>query len=371
MNLVEFLSPQKLIFILKAIIGLGFLIGLHEFGHFLFCKLFKVKTPTFSIGFGPRLITKKIGDTEFSLSAIPVGGYVEIAGMAEVGQGEQKEAQRTDKYSFTSKPYYQKMLIMSGGILFNVLFTYLAFILLFATGFPKNDMIPISAKPVIEEVVAGSPAQKAGLQSGDRILKFNNVDIEDNTITLMNEIRNHPDKTANLLIKRNNQQETVGIHIGHKDIQGKKFGTIEASFEMDAMKPLPLLSSIKRGISLTNRLIYGIVLAFKNLFVTRDTSQMAGPISIISEMSKAASKGFGIFLILLAIISINLAILNLIPLPIFDGGQMLFYTIEAIIGRSLPIKVREGIHIVSWILIMLLILYLSGKDILRIFWPKK
>ena len=120
------LSAWHLLMFGVAIAGLGFLIAIHEMGHFLFAKLFGISTPTFSIGFGPQLISKKIGETTFSLSAIPLGGYVEIAGLAEVGQGEQGEAGRTDKRSFASKPYWQKMLVMLGGIGVNLGFAYVA-----------------------------------------------------------------------------------------------------------------------------------------------------------------------------------------------------------------------------------------------------
>ena len=94
--------------IIVGIAGIGFLIGFHELGHFVFCKLFRIRTPSFSIGMGPRIIKKKIGETEFALSLLPLGGYVEIAGAAEMGQGDQKDAQSTDAHSFSSKPYYQK-----------------------------------------------------------------------------------------------------------------------------------------------------------------------------------------------------------------------------------------------------------------------
>src|SRR5437762_13928879 len=102
---------QNIFFILIGCFGMGFLVGFHEFGHFLFAKLFKIRTPSFSIGFGPKIINKKIGETEFSLSAIPFGGYVEIAGAAEVGQGDQNEAYAKDEGSFAVKPYYQKLLV--------------------------------------------------------------------------------------------------------------------------------------------------------------------------------------------------------------------------------------------------------------------
>ncbi|HSW73838.1 MAG TPA: site-2 protease family protein, partial [Candidatus Limnocylindria bacterium] len=180
MNLLGtfFSLSTTLFFSFAGIFGIGFVIGFHELGHFLFCKLFKVRTPSFSIGFGPRLLTKKMWDTEFSLSAIPLGGYVEIAGSQEVGQGEQKEAFSRDEQSFAVKPWYQKFLIMFGGILFNVSFTYFVFSLLFMTGMPASMILyPSNAKPVIEMIRPGTPAEKAGLTVGDTVTALNGTSI--------------------------------------------------------------------------------------------------------------------------------------------------------------------------------------------------
>jgi len=367
------LSSHKLLIAFIGILGLGLLIGIHELGHFLFCKLFKVSTPTFSIGFGPRLFSRQIGATKFSISAIPIGGYVEIAGMAEVAQGEQKEAQRTDQYSFATKPYYQKVLIMSGGILFNVLFTYIVFCLLFALGLPKTKLLyPLNATPVIESVAEGSAAESAGIRKGDRLIRFDKTDINNNIESLIHAIQDKPEQEVDVLILRDGKEEITPVTLGKREFGGKEVGTLGVSFEMTEQHGFPLWTSIKNGINLTNRFIYGTFQAFKHLFVQRDVSNVSGPLSIIQATAQGASQGFKIFLILLAIISINLAILNLLPIPIFDGGQILFYTIEAILGRSLPIKIREGIHIVSWLLILALILYLTGKDIIAMLpWFKK
>ena len=136
-----FASSHGLMLGITGIIGIAFLIFIHECGHFIMCKIFGVRTPSFSIGFGPKLLTKKIGDTEFSISAIPFGGYVEIAGNAEIGQGDQKEAFARDEGSFAVRPFYQKFCIMIGGILFNLLFAYLVLIFVFAAGLPKSEFL--------------------------------------------------------------------------------------------------------------------------------------------------------------------------------------------------------------------------------------
>src|SRR5437762_6660366 len=141
---------QNIFFILIGCFGMGFVIAFHELGHFLFARMFKIRVPSFSIGFGPKVISKKIGETEFSFSAIPFGGYVEIAGAAEVGQGEQKEAHASDKYSFAVKPYYQKLFVMVGGILFNLLLAYVFIISVFFMGIPKSELLyPLNAIPTI------------------------------------------------------------------------------------------------------------------------------------------------------------------------------------------------------------------------------
>ena len=188
---ITFLAQNSFLLLL-GLIGINFLVGFHELGHFLFCKLFNIRTPTFSIGFGPIFASKKIGDTTFALSAIPLGGYVEIAGAAEVGQGEQKDAHARDKGSFAIKPYCQKLLVLFGGILFNFIFAYSALIFLFLVGLPKTEFLyPRNAKPIIHEIKEDSAAQRAGFAIGDRIISINGQNIGENGLkayTLINEL---------------------------------------------------------------------------------------------------------------------------------------------------------------------------------------
>jgi regulator of sigma E protease len=356
-------TAHNLAFCVAALAGLGFLIGFHELGHFLFCKLFKIRTPSFSIGFGPRLITKKIGETEFTLSAVPLGGYVEIAGAAEMGQGEQKDAHASDTHSFAVKPYYQKLLVLLGGIIFNLMFAYFAVILLCMLGIPKSI-------PVIQTIVPDSAAERAQLQPGDRLIAINNQNTENNlekTLALIAPLAN---QEGSITINRGGQEMVVPITFGTKfDTEGKEIGSMGITFEREKAQGLPILQAIPQGIILTNTYIKETAKGFKTIFAKRDVSSVQGPLSIISLIMEGIKQNFSVFLLLLALISISLAVFNLIPLPILDGGQILFYTIEAIIGRPLPVKVKEYIHIGSWILILALIVYLSAQDIYRIAKP--
>lgn len=364
------LSWKNLFFILIGLMGIGFLIALHEFGHFLFCKLFKIRTPSFSVGFGPRLFTKKIGDTEFALSAIPLGGYVEIAGAVEVGQGEQKEAYRMDEYSFAHKPYWQKFLVMMGGILFNLLFAYFAMILVSMAGLPSSPLAyPQNAQPIISAIAQDSAAEKANLEVGDTITAVNNTPIEGNVGTLTDLLAPHANQMVTLTIKRDSKEHTVKITLDEKQKLGKTVGALGVGFKFTATPGLPVLEAIKQGIAMTNARLIEIFQVVKQMFSKRDTHNIAGPLMIISLTMQGAAQGIKVLLILLAIISINLAALNLLPLPILDGGQLLFYTIEAIIGKPLPHKIREYIHIATWLMMLALFLYLSAQDLVRITSP--
>lgn len=372
MNLLATLLtlPYSLLLACTGVLGISLLVSIHELGHFLFAKLFKVYTPSFSIGFGPRLISKKIGSTTFCLSAIPLGGYVEVAGMAEVGQGEQKEAYDLSNKSFATKPFYQKMCILFGGILFNLLFTISVLWILFMIGAPKSDLLyPLGItkeKPIIKAIRPHSAAQEAMLQVNDEIISVNKTDINNDTELLKKTIRSLPDQKTKLQIKRDSQIISVEITPTSSSIkengQNINIGSLGVVYEIEEVQTFGPYQALKQSLHAT--LIYACMVAqsFKNIFIKKDVTGIGGPVLVITETIKGAQKGLKTFLLFLAIISINLAILNLIPLPILDGGQILFVTIETIIGKQLP-KLREYIHIISWIAVMGLLFYLTLKDI--------
>jgi regulator of sigma E protease len=317
---------------------------------------------------GPRIFKKKIGETEFVLSAIPLGGYVEIAGSAEMGQGDQAEAESNDENSFSKKPYYQKLLVMLGGILFNLGFAYFALSLLFLIGVPNSPLFLSHATQKIVRIAKDSPADKK-LIAGDKITTWNGKPVE-TTSALMEQISKEPGKEIAIGFIRDGKSMETPITLGKKEVKISKDKTKEAGF-LGVEFELPrfgLMDSIKRGIKTTNNLIGQVVKAFKNMFSKREFSNLGGPIAVIAQTIQGAKDGFKTFILLLAFISVNLAILNIIPLPIFDGGQILNYTIEAITRRPLPIKVREYIHIVTWVGVILLALYLSFKDVMKMWW---
>ena len=346
--------------IIVAILGIGFLIVFHELGHFIFAKIFNVRTPSFSVGFGPRIIEKKIGDTTFALSAIPLGGYVEMAGSPEVGQGEQLEAKATDNRSFNVKPYWQKLIIISGGILFNVLFAYLALSILFMYGAPCIGTWCNDQPALIGVVHNNTPAQRAGLQPNDTIVSINNAPTS--TISqLTSALEPFIGKSVPLEVLRDGTHQTLQV-----TPESQTQGTTTRPLLGVAwqVKPMPFREAFVTGWYATWGMISQTFGALKNLTKTREG--LGGPLMLICQVTQFAGMGMKMFLFMLAFISINLAVFNLLPLPIFDGGQALFFTIEAIIRRPLSDATRYMIHYYTWLFVIGLVVYLTFKDIIKL-----
>lgn len=344
-------------FIVLAIIGVGFLIMFHELGHYLFAKLFNVHTPSFSIGFGPRLIEKKIGDTVFALSAIPLGGYVEMAGSAEVGQGEQTHAHATDERSLASKPYWQKLLIIAGGILFNMIFAYSALAFLFYQGAPCLGSWCKDQPPIVASIRDNTPAQQAGLQPQDKLISVNNTPVS-SIAQVSDAIKVSTDNQAKLTVWRAGTEHTVTAQL-EKTKTGPRLSGI-----FWHAPSLPFTQAFSQAWSAMWGMTSEIFGALKG--ITKNRDGLGGPLALIAQVTECAGMGFKIFLFMLAFISVNLAVFNVIPLPIFDGGQALFFTIEAIAGRALPDETRYKIHYATWVIVMGLIIYLTYKDFTKL-----
>lgn len=350
-----------------GIIGFGVLIGMHELGHFLFCKLFNVSTPSFSIGFGPKIISRKIGDTQFSLGILPIGGYVEIAGNEEIGQGEQSEAKRDDERSFKTKKLWQKLCIMCGGIFTNMLFAYIVVIGLFVVGIPATPLLFQRGTTTIKTVLPSSAAERTGLKAGDTLLTCDGRPVTDDVPALGACLTGRAQTPVTLTVKRAaGQIEQIDL-IPDSAPDGQKKGMIGTEFETG--RPTPAKSipgALREGFKTANGFFMSIFGAFKSMFVKRSTAGLGGPLMVLKATAHGATRGWKIFLLLLAFISMNLAALNLIPLPIFDGGQALILIIETLLCRQIPEKAKNWIFIGCWALVILLLLLLTVRDVRNI-----
>jgi regulator of sigma E protease len=348
--------------ILLAILGIGFVIMFHEFGHYLFAKFFNVYVPSFSIGFGPRILEKKVGETTFALSAIPLGGYVELAGSPELGQGEQLHAHTKDDRSFNAKPYWQKVLIMLGGILFNVLLAYLVLSFLFSLGGAPciGGSWCEKQAPVVGAITKKGPAEKAQIQPGDTIVSVNSVPTP--TIgSVVAALKPEIGKPAKLGLENAGTHREVEITAESQTTGSQTRPILGLAWQI---KKMSLAKAFTTGWHATWGLITQTASAIKNLTKTREG--IGGPLMLVCQVTQFAGMGLKMFLFMLAFISINLAVFNVLPLPIFDGGQFLFFTIEALIRRPLSDQARATIHYYTWLFVLGLVAYLTFKDAINI-----
>lgn len=360
---------SKFFFIILGLLGLSFLIAIHEIGHFLFCKLFQVYTPSFSIGFGPIIVSKKIGETNFKLSAIPLGGYVEI-GQAE----EEKKPSESNSFYFETISWWKKLLIMLGGITFNLLFAY--FILIILSIKQEHSIIYKNyALCNIESVEKESEASHKNLNPTFYLLQINELNL-DETKPLAEQLEKITvSDTYQKIIFINKAQEKIELFLEIPELKEsnpekkamlflEKLTNFGITF--DTKKTITLQSAIYNGIKQTNKFILGTFLGLKAALTGATNASLSGPIMIIAMSSKIIEKSINQFLIFLALISINLALINLIPLPILDGGQIFFLAIELILQKPLNTKIREYISLICWISFMFLFAYLSLKDIFKL-----
>ncbi len=339
-------------------LGFGLLISIHECGHFLFAKLFGVATPTFSIGMGPVIFQKKFWDTHFCLSLLPVGGYVEIATKPEPNMPKLPYGSY-----FNDKVYWQKLLIMLGGIAFNIISAFLIYTAVFAYGKPTLQIKSL----IINEIVPGTAAEKAGLQKDDIITHFNKQalsDIENFSLaTFLPQNKNNLSAT----VERNNKTIHITIHVPDAK-QSPRVG-IQYSphvFSVSEQK-LSFIESIKEAATTTKETMRSTFFAIKSMFASRSLKNAGGPVMIFSQSFKMAEQGLKALLLFLAFISINLALINFLPLGALDGGQIFFVTLEWIIRRELPDFFKLVINLFSLLLFVGIALYLTFFDILRVF----
>ena len=349
--------------ILSFIIVLGVLIFFHEFGHFLVARLFGVGVEKFSLGFGPRLIGKKVGITDYRISAIPLGGYVKMV-------GEEPDAQLDPEdipISFTHKHVAKRMLIVAAGPVFNIL---LAVIIFFGIFLVSGTFI---LKPSVGSIKPDSPAFAAGLEKGDLITAINESAI--NSWDEMAEIINgSKGKTIKLIVRRGESirnfslapEQVITKNIFGEDVQRYIIG-ITAAGETYS-KEMNVFQAFSESMLQTYRVTELMVVIIAKL-VTGDisTDTIGGPIMIAQMAGDSAKAGIGSLISFIALISVNLAIINLLPIPVLDGGHLLFFSIEAVKGRPVSTKVREIAQQVGLFILILLMILVFYNDISRIF----
>ncbi|MCI5207911.1 MAG: RIP metalloprotease RseP [Candidatus Electrothrix sp. ATG2] len=343
------------------ILVLGVLIFVHELGHFLFAKLFGVRVLTFSLGFGNKLISKKWGDTEYCLSAFPLGGYVKMFGE----QPDEEIAEEEQAVSFTHKTVWQRFGIVLAGPLFNLIFAVFIFWLMF-----MFVEMPKPLAPVIDQVSAGSAAEKAGLQDGDTILKINGLKIK-SWLQVPALVNSSEGREMTLGIKRNNKLLTVKVtpvltQVDPSEEEKRYLLGIQNKGDLKFAKKNPfdaLVAACVETWDTTVLTFNGIIMIFKKMI---PASQIGGPTRIAEIAGQQLEAGWLSLISFTVLLSINLGILNLLPIPVLDGGHLVFLSIEAVRRKPLTEAALIRAQQVGISLLVALMFFAFYNDIARL-----
>jgi regulator of sigma E protease len=350
--------------VLSAVVLLGVIIFVHEMGHFLSAKLVGVRVLKFSLGFGPKIVSRKYGETEYLISSIPLGGYVKMFG-EEPGE---KLSDEEKPSAYTYQPVWKRFIIVFSGPLFNLIFAIIIFFCVLIYGIPV-------LLPEVGEVITKSPAEEAGVMKGDTIVSINRSRI--NQWDEMTEIiHNNPGRKLDFEVKRKGEIISFSIVPEKKmlkDIFGqeKEIGLIGIkpsgnTFIRKSSLQVAAADSISRTWEI---IVLTLVTIVKLIQRVIPMETIGGPIMILQVAGQQASLGVLNFLVLMAIININLGVLNLLPIPILDGGHILFLGIEAIRKRPLGEKIMSIAQKGGLLFLITLFGFVFYNDFMRIVFP--
>ena len=340
--------------IILAILVFGIIVFIHELGHFLLAKANKIRVDEFSLGMGPRLVSFVRGETRYSLKLLPLGGSCM---MGEDDVDDMSEG------SFNSKSVWARMSVVVAGAVFNFLLALIfSMIVIGYTGYDE---------PVISGVVDGFPAQEAGLTEGDRIVKMNNKKINIwREISYYNMF--HPGETVDLVYERNGEKYETTI-TPKKDEDGNYLIGITSSAQY---KKANLLTAAQYG---TYEVKFWICTTLESLkmLITGDVGvdQLSGPVGIVNVVDETyqQSKNYGIVVVIMQMLNIgillsaNLGVMNLLPLPALDGGRLVFMVVEAIRGKRVPPDKEGWVHAVGMMMLLALMAFVMFNDVKKLF----
>lgn len=350
--------------IFATAIVLGILVFVHELGHFILAKKLGVGILKFSLGFGPKLIGKKIGETEYQIAVFPLGGFVK-----PLGEDPQEEVKEEDRHrSLWAQPIWKRALIIGAGPFFNF---FLAVVL-----FSSINLFGIPYYPSkIGEVSPGLPAEQAGLKKGDVVLSIDGEEVK-KWDDLSKIIRNS--KGEDLLLKVKRDGETLEIKVTPKPSTQKNLFGEEvpvfiigiAPFDEIVLQKVGPFEAVGKGLSQTwfgiKLTVVGIIKLIQRVIPAKT---IGGPILIAQLAGEQAKRGLLSLALFMAILSINLGVINLFPIPVLDGGHFLFLGLEAILRKPLSVKKMEIAQQIGLIFIILLMLFAFYNDVIRIISP--
>ncbi len=351
------------IIIFLAILSL--LVFVHELGHFVSAKKAGVRVEEFGFGFPPRAFGVKRGDTIYSVNWIPLGGFVKIKG--ETGE------RRSDKDSFAYKPRWQRAIILGAGVIMNVLLAWFLLTVGYVIGLPQvvEDLSPYArvseARIQVISVLKDSPADKAGFKSGDTVVAVDGV-----PVTEVEKVRNVTElkKGIEVAVTVKRDGETVEKAVTPDLIAETGRAGVGVALVKTGIVSYPLWLAPVEGLHATWVFSRDIVMAFyglfRDLFVRKEVSvEFSGPVGIAVMTAEVAKLGFRYLLQFTALLSLNLAMINILPFPALDGGRIFFLIAEAVRGRAVNRKIEIVTHNIGFILLMMLVLVVTYRDVVR------
>lgn len=352
---------MTILYVLLAILLLGILIMVHEFGHFAVARLCGIAVKEFSLGFGPVIWQHKSkkSDTTFSIRPIPMGGYCMFYGDTD---DDPNGSTKDDPRNYNKAPVWKRMLSVLAGPGMN-------FVLAFVVSIALMGVYgAVATTPVVQEVEAGMPAAEAGLQAGDIFVRVNQTGVENGTVQDVSNAIGADASSApvEITVLRDGQEQTFTVTPQYdSELERYRVGvTIAQGYEK-----MPASSILPSAWSLCKQASVAIVESLGKLFTTGEgLNDAAGPVGVVSLVAQQTQQGgLEIYLYLLVIISINLGLMNLIPIPGLDGSRLIFMLIEAIRRKPVNQKIEAGVHLCGYVLLFGIMIFFTFKDVLRLF----
>lgn len=349
--------------IIYFLLLLSAIILIHEAGHLIAAKIFGVYCYEYSFGMGPVLLKKKGKETQYSLRALPIGGFVAMAGETD-GDEAYPDVVVPEGRRLTEKKPWQKIIIMLAGVFMNCLLAFMIFSLVIL----NNGTYTSSPKAVVAQVIENSPAEKAGFEAGDKIIKVTKKDgssIKPDTYLDMQAFCSGYSEEETYLIERNGKEITISLTPEYNEENDAYMIGIQG--ESAEYHDVNLLNCWKYGIEEMGSITKLMLTTIAGLiFHGAGMNQLSGPVGIYQATETYVSMGISAYLLLIAQLSLNVGIFNLLPLPVLDGGQVVITVLEWITHRTFSTKVKTGIMIACWVILIGLMLFVTWNDISRL-----
>lgn len=336
--------------ILATIFVFGIIVFIHEFGHFITAKASGMRVDEFAIGFGPAIAKKRKGETLYSIRAIPLGGYNKIAGM--------DPEEPLDDRSFLNKPVWKRFIVIAAGAVFNFLLAIVIFFMIYAV----NGIQTPSMEPVVGNMMSNSPAMTAHMTVNDRIVSINGKPVNEWT-DISKSLQGTANTLVPIVVNRDgvNQELTVIPEAVGNDGRA----VIGINPVMNSM-PLNVAEAVVQSLHTTGFVLVSMVDGIWSMITGHTNAELAGPIGVAQMAGQVAESGFANLLQFTALLSLNLGVINLLPIPALDGGHLIVLIIEGITRRRLPAKALQYIQMTGIVILLVLFVYATTHDISRL-----